>query len=120
MSEIRKLEKAAREYEKILLNKPEEAKMYHKECRREIKALLSITESYIDSESKMFLLWADESAKNFNEPEGNIFKRIKRKIDMLFVNHFLNKISYNLSKAGTIKRGLEKMDHRFMQFEYWN
>ena len=120
MSEIRKLEKAAREYEKLLMEKPKEAKKYHKECRKEINSLLRIIETYIDNEAKMFQLWADTSVAVFDEPEDNIFQSIKRKIDMAYVNYFLNKISYNLSKAGTIKRGLEKMEHRFMQFEYWH
>lgn len=119
MNELRRLEKSAREYEVLLMQYPQKARENQQEYSKSISVLLQTVETYIKSETTAFKIWTDLSVEIFTSPENNIFQTVKRKINMAIVNYFLNKVSYNLSKAGIILRGLKKMQHRFMQFQYF-
>ena len=119
MRELRKIQKAVKQYENLLLVNQENARKYYEEYLKDIEILREITEVYIDETSKIFQKWCDTSVSVFEQPENNIFQKIKRKIDMTITNHYLNKLSYELLEAGIMQRGLERIKERFVQYKYF-
>ena len=43
---------------------------------------------------------------------------MRRQVNMIIINHFLNKISYKLAVAGKCQERLEKIKQRMVQFKY--
>lgn len=119
MRELRKIQKAVKQYENLLLINQENARKYHKEYLDDIEILKEVTEVYINETSKIFQKWCDASVSVFEQPENNIFQKIKRRIEMAITNHYLNKLSYELSKVGILQRSLEKIKERFIQYKYF-
>lgn len=119
MRELRKIQKAVKQYENLLLVDQENARKYHKEYLKDIEILREVTKVYIEETSKIFQQWCNTSVSVFEQPENNIFQKIKRKIDMTITNHYLNKLSHELSEAGIMQRGLERIKERFVQYQYF-
>ena len=118
MKELRKIQKAVKQYENLLLENQENARMYHEQYLQEIEVLGEIINLYIEQTSKVFQEWCNISIQIFVLPENNIFQKIKRKINMNIVNYYLNKYSYELTEIGIMQRGLERIKQRFIQYKY--
>ena len=54
MRELRKIQKAVKQYENLLLINQENARKYHKEYLDDIEILKEVTEVYINETSKIF------------------------------------------------------------------
>ena len=119
MREIRKLEKTVDKYEKLLLEDQEEAKQNKEIYINDLKLLIDFMEKYIEDISDKFQIWCDACVNVFDQSTNNIFLRIKRAIDMKIVNHYLNKFSKMMSKAGILQSRLKKIQKRFEQYKYF-
>lgn len=120
MNELREIQKAVVKYENLLANNQENAKMYCKEYMEDLEILKTVNETYIDSTVKIFQEWCNFSVIIFETVPNNIFQRIKKCIDMKIANHYLNTISYKMSKAGILQIKLDKINLRFIQYQYFN
>lgn len=121
MKILRNLEKAAGQYQLMLETNQENLRLYKNEYSEDLERLTQMTDDYISSASQEFKMWADMSVEVFiSKPGRNIFKLARKKIDMAIINHFLNSLSYKLTKAGKIKSILEKVTERINQFKYWS
>ena len=119
MREIRKLEKAVREYETLLIEDPVDAKENKEIYIDDLKLVMDFMENYIDDMSEKFQMWCDTSVEVFEAPTNNIFLRIKRAVDMYIVNFYLNKFSEMMFIVGNLKTRLEKVQKRFEQYQYF-
>ena len=117
MGELRKLEKAVNKYEEMLLKNQEEAKRNKEIYINDVKMLVDFIEEYIEDISNKLQIWCDVSVSVFDQSTNNIFLKTKRAIDMKIVNHYLNKFSKMMSKAGLLQRRLEKIQKRFEQYK---
>ena len=118
MDVLRSLNKAVKDYKRLLINDPEGAKEYKYLYMKDIDILMEVNETYIDYTSDVFYQWTNASVDVFMIPEKNIFLRIKKWAGLIVTNHYLNSISYKLSMAEQIKKSLEEIKMRFVQFNY--
>ena len=118
MREIRKLEKAVKQYERLLIEDPNDAKENKEIYINDLKLVMDYMEDYIDDMSEKYQIWCDTSVDVFEAPTNNIFLRIKRAVDMYIVNYYLNKFSKMMSNAGILQTKLEKIKERFIQYQY--
>lgn len=119
MNELRKIEKAVKKYEKTLNDNEKIIKENLKVCTNDLELIMAVLEAYIDSTLEIFQKWCDISVDVFSRTEDNIFLKLKRGIEMKIVNHYLNKLSYEISMAYTYQRRLEQIQMRVAQFQYW-
>lgn len=119
MKILREVEKAVEEYGRLLQNDQENAKEYCKEYIDDIEILINVIEVYINETSNKFQVWCDTSVRIFESSKSNTFLKLKRSIEMKIINHYLNKGSYQLSKAGILQSKLEKIEERFIQYKYF-
>ena len=119
MKLLRNLEKAAGKYQYLMETNQEDLKTYKNEYGADIYALLEVVNVYIESAAEEFKMWSNVSVEVFSEEPKNVFRRLKQKIDMAIVNHFLSSLSYKLAKAGKAKDVFESVEVRINQFKYW-
>lgn len=116
MRELRKIQKAIIQYERLLAYDQQEAKEKCDFYMSDIEEINSYIESYLDTTLEIFKVWCDANVSIFEEEERNIFQKIKRKINMMIVNHYLNKLSFEMSKAGVLQKRLGDIKLRFIQY----
>lgn len=119
MRELRKVTKAVKEYEKLLTEDPQNAKTYQKEYRNDVEILVAVIQTYLNTTAEILQTWCEISVEVFDMPTNNLFQRIKRAIHMAIVNHYLNRLSLEMSKAGKLQTALTKIQTRFMQYQYF-
>ena len=119
MREIRKLEKAVKEYETLLIEDPIDAKENKEIYINDLKLVMDYMEDYIDDMSEKYQIWCDTSVDVFEAPTNNIFLRIKREVDMYIVNYYLDKFSKMMSTVGELQTRLKKVQERFIQYQYF-
>ncbi len=119
MREMRKVEKAVKEYEKLLTQNPQNAKEYKEDYLKDVELLIVVVETYIEHTEEVFQTWCDTSVKVWEEPTNNIFQKIKRAIGMAISNHYLNLLSKEIAKAGRFQEPLALIKGRFEQFQYF-
>ena len=116
---MRKVEKAVKEYEKLLLQDPQNAKRYKEEYLKDVEILIAVVETYIENTEKVFQIWCDTSVRVWEEPTNNVFQRIKRAIGMSISNHYLKFLSKQMAKADKFQKPLGLIKERFEQFQYF-
>ena len=119
MRELRKIEKAVKQYKMLLIRNQEEAKRNKKKYLEDLENLMKFIDVYKEDISEKFQIWCNTSVRVFESPTSNVFLEIKRNIDMKIVNHYLNKFSYSLSKVDILKRELKTIRQRFIQYQYF-
>ena len=119
MRELRKVTKAVKDYEKLLTEDPQNAKTYQKEYRNDVEILVAVIQTYLNTTAEILQTWCEISVEVFDMPTNNLFQRIKRTIHMTIVNHYLNRLSLEMSKAGKLQTALTKIQTRFMQYQYF-
>ncbi len=119
MREMRKVEKAVKQYEKLLLQNPQNAKEYKEDYLKDVELLIAVVETYIKDTARIFQIWCDTSVRIWAEPSNNVLQKIKRAIDMAIANYYLNRLSGEIAKAEKFKKPLKKIKGRFEQFQYF-
>ena len=119
MMELRKIEKAVKKYEILLLQDQENAKKHQKEYREDVEIRIAVIEAYLDDATKKLQTWCDTSVEVWDAPTNNVFQRIKRAIQMAIVNYHLNYLSGQMARAGKLQELLAKIKSRFAQFQYF-
>ncbi len=119
MREMRKVEKAVKEYERLLLQDPKNAKEYKEDYLKDVELLIDVVETYIEDTKKVFQTWCDTSVKVWDLPTNNVFQKIKRAISMAISNHYLNVLSKQMAKANKFQDPLALIKERFEQFQYF-
>ena len=117
MKELRKIEKAIKEYEILISNDQKTARENCEYYIKDIESLNSFIESYLDTTVQNFQVWCDTSVSVFEEETNNVFGKIKKQIDRVITNHYLNKLSLEMSKAGILQKRLSKIKLRFIQYQ---
>lgn len=118
MKTLRKIQKSVKEYQILLNEDTESAKLNSKEFLKNVMQLEDYLEYFIDDASKELQKWCDISVANFFESSKDVVSIVKRKIDRIIINHYLNKISKELAVAGQCQEKIKKIKERFIQFEY--
>ena len=118
MRTLRRIQKSIKRYQFLLNEDIEHAKSNSKEYLKYVTELEEYLEYYIEDAAEEFQRWADISVTNFFKSSKNIILIVKRKIDMIIINHYLNKISGELAVAGQCQEKLKRIKERFIQFEY--
>lgn len=119
MGDLRKVEKAVKEYIVLLSENQENAKKYQEEYRLDVEGLIAFIERYIDDTAEDFQKWCDICVCVFVESDKTLFQRIKNKINTIIVNHMLNRLTDELHTAGIIQDELTEILKRFNQFKYY-
>ena len=115
--ELRKFRKTVNEYVLLLKEHPEDARTNCKHYLSDISTLQNIIEQYINNTADTFQIWCDKSVEVFTYEADNIFARVKKKVNMLIVNHYLNKLSYELSICGIFMTNLQIINTRLVQYD---
>lgn len=116
---LRKIKNAVNNYVILLVHYPEIAKENCKEFLLESKILKAMLNDYLDETTDLFQTWCDESVKVFEYDDSNIFKQIKKLINLKIVNHHLNKLSYELSVIEILEENLKIIIERLTQYKYF-
>ena len=119
MNILREFRKVIEKYEILLQKYEEEAKKGKNDFIKDVEAISESLNSYIDETTKEFQIWCDTSVAVFEEKDNNLCLKIKKKVDMVIVNYYLNKLSAKLSKAGLLQKRLLKIRQRFVQYQYF-
>ena len=119
MNILREFKKVIEKYEILLQKYQEEAKKGKNDFIKDIEAISESLNSYIDETAKEFQIWCDTSVAVFEEEDNNLCSKIKKKVEMIIVNHYLNKLSAELYKAGLLRERLLKIKQRFVQYQYF-
>lgn len=117
MRELRKIQKAITQYERLLAYDQQEAKEKCDFYMNDIEGINSYIESYLDTTVDVFQKWCDANVSIFEMEERNVFQKVRSKIDMMIVNHYLNKLSFRMSKAGVLQKRLAEIKLRFLQYK---
>ncbi len=119
MNILREIQKAIEKYEILLQEYQEEAKKGKNDFIKDVETISEALNSYIDETAKESQIWCDTSVAVFEEKDNNFCLKIKKKVDMMIVNYYLNKLSAELSKAGLLQKRLLKIKQRFVQYQYF-
>ncbi len=119
MREMRKVEKAVKKYERLLVQNPQNAKEYKEDYLKDVELLIAVVETYIKDTAEVLQTWCDTSVKVWDLPTNNVFQKIKRAIGMAISNHYLNLLSKEMVKAGKFQEPLALIKERFEQFQYF-
>ena len=118
MKTLRRIQKSIKKYQILLNEDTENAKSNSKEYLECVIQLEEYLEYFIEDVSNELQKWCDISVTNFFKCSKNIILIVKRKIDMMIINHYLNKISGELAVAGQCQEKVKRIKERFIQFEY--
>lgn len=119
MREIRKLEKAVKEYEILLIEDPVDAKENKQIYMDDLEGIMEYLENYLNDLSEKYQIWCDTSVSVWEQSTNNIFLRTKRKVDMYIVNYYLDKFSKIMSQVGQLQLRFKKIQERFVQYQYF-
>lgn len=119
MNILRKFQKTIKRYEMLLQENQEEAKKGKNDFIKDVELIKKALNKYIDETAKELQIWCDTSVAVFEKKDNRLYLKIKKKIDMAIVNHYLNKLSGYLSKAGLLQKRLLKIEQRFKQYQYF-
>lgn len=118
MRELRKIQKAIEKYQILLNRDTPNARQNCREYLEDVTSIEDFINFFIEDASKELQKWCDISVTNFFSESRNIILRIKKRIDMSIINHYLNKISRELAVAGRCQENLQPIKKRFLQFKY--
>lgn len=118
MNKMRKIEEIVENYKRTILYDPQVLKKYLEEHIYNVTELKEVTNDYLKCMICDFGEWCNVSVAVFDKNGNNIFQKVKRKIDMLIVNHYLNKISKDISKLNLMIINIGEIETRLMQFKY--
>ena len=115
---LRTVKKAVKDYSNLLNNDKENAVKYCDDYIKDVNVLMEFLETFMDESSGVFKRWCDISVSVFGWSEDNFLDRIYKSVNMMIINHYLNKLSFDLSVAGKFKTQLENIKIRLEQFKY--
>ncbi len=113
--ELRKMRDEVNKYVVLFAEHPEKVKDNFKDIVLDVNSLRDMLSSYLDKTCKIFQVWCDTSVEIFNSNDNNIFLRLKKAISMVVVNHYLNKLSYEMSVVGILEENLNVLSKRLEQ-----
>lgn len=119
MNELRKMKKAVNKYVKLLAANPDILRDHNEYYLNDINSLQEMVAKYQEYSSDILQTWCNVSVDVFSIDESNFLLKLKKIVLMKIVNYHLNKISYNLAVSGILKRNLDFIKDRLIQFEYF-
>lgn len=118
--DLRKIRNAVNNYVVLLAEHPEKVREHYKDYILDVEKLSESVENYINSTADLFQDWCQASVEVFEYEDNNFFKQIYKKINMMIVNHYLNKFSYELSVCGIFQDNLDIISKRLANYEIFN
>lgn len=119
--ELRKMCKSVNMY--IVLLSPDNAedlKKNHKEYLADLDVLTKLINAYLEDTTNLFQSWCNVSVEVFLYETSNMFSRMIRFLQMVIVNHYLNKYSYEMSVCGILQNNLSCVRQRLIQYDIFS
>ncbi len=119
--ELRKMCKSVNMY--IVLLSPDNAedlKKNHKEYLADLDVLTKLINAYLEDTTNLFQTWCNVSVEVFLYETSNMFSRMIRFLQMVIVNHYLNKYSYEMSVCGILQNNLSCVRQRLIQYDIFS
>ena len=120
MDNIRKIERTINKYEWLIVYDIDVARKNCEAMLENIETIEELIDIYIKITKQVFLMWCDTSVdvtEEYYTPE-NIFTTLKMAINLIIVNHYLDKYSRDLTKISRLERRTKKIKGRLVQFKY--
>lgn len=119
--ELRRMCKLVNMY--IVLLSPDNAedlKKNHKEYLADLDMLAKLINAYLEDTTNLFQSWCNVSVEVFLYETSNMFSRMIRFLQMVIVNHYLNKYSYEMSVCGILQNNLSLVRQRLIQYDIFS